>query len=560
MVKQRRVAGLLSSLALPLAALAVALSCSSSSAPSLAGPGCAINSDCNAPLICAFSVCHTQCTSSARDCPAGERCVPSGVAGVEVCQLPAEATCYDDASTAAAGAACVGNETCGSDGQCRSPCVILSDCVTDQACVAGSCHDENDAIDRPEIGDAAIVGSGGGPVDGAAGSDGPGTPDGSSDAVASTDSAPGSDGPGAADGSPDAVAPADGSFVPNPADGPLGFTVSNVDFGSIDAGALGSDAGPFANAPDVTITGSLQCQTGLPCAGSPTTTITLSDGSPADLFVMHSLTLPDTASLSFTGMNPVILAVLTTASIQGPIIVNGMLNNAIAGGFSGTAPGPGAGQGGNGFASASGGAGGSFCGVGGQGGSPTPPIPVGGPTYGTPNLVPLIGGSAGGEAGGTSGAGGGAIQIVAGQGITVGLFASINAGGGGAGIIRGGGSGGAILLEAPSVLVQGILAANGGGGGGYGGNGANGSASSQPAPGGIEQIDGGAATGGMGSAGSVIDGGNAGGYDPQAGFAGAGGGGAGRIRINTATGSANISGTISPAPGSGCMTQGMLSE
>jgi hypothetical protein len=555
------------------AALAVAPGCNSDLAN--IGQHCSLNSDCDSPLICVFTLCHEACKTSV-DCPMGERCVPSGNGIDDVCQLPAESTCEVSA--------CNGSEICGADLECRVPCT--TSCTGDDACATidgvRACYDPENPADQaallkgiamgdPSLQDAAVDsqtherqndGATSGDVataheEGSASDATTSHEGGGHDAPVDTTM---SDGPPVADGgSPVADGQAD-AFVPNPDDGILGFNPSNVTLASVDAGLAG-DSGPFAKAPDVSLSGSPGCgPSGNACGfggvGSSPITVTLSDGNFADLYVWNSFALPDTASLTFTDTNPVILVVLTTVSIQGQIYVN----DGNAGGFSGSAPGPGAGQGGNGFASGSGGAGGSFCGVGGLGGSPTPPIPAGGPTYGFANLVPLVAGSAGGENGGGSGAGGGAIQIVAGQSITVGPYASINAGGEGSSLTRGGGSGGAILLEAPAVVIQGTLAANGGGGGGYGGNGANGNPSNQPASGGIEQFDGGAATGGMGSAGLVINGGNSGGFDPQAGFAGSGGGGAGRIRINTATGSASITGTVSPAQGTACMTQGTLSQ
>jgi hypothetical protein len=355
----------------------------------------------------------------------------------------------------------------------------------------------------------------------------------------------------------------DGSFMSNPTAGSLGFTVSNVDLETVDAGALmgepasgrapsDPDAGLWANAPDVTPTSASQT------FSAPTITITLMDGTSADLYVWNSFTLPDTASLTFADTNPVILAVLTTVSIQGTIYVN----DGNAGGFSNAAPGPGAGQGGNGFAGNAGGGGGSFCGVGGSGGSSTSPgaIPAGGPTYGNASLIPLVAGSNGGSAGPNGGRGGGAIQIAAGTSITVGPYGHIQAGGQG-GYTAGGGSGGAILLEAPTVVVQGTLAANGGGGG-SGDNdttASDGNPSAQPAPGQVDNLATGTAVGGVGSAGTTINGGNGGPNDPGT-LTGGGGGGAGRIRINTTTGVATLmtGNIISPAMGTTCMTQGKL--
>lgn len=70
--------------------------------------------------------------------------------------------------------------------------------------------------------------------------------------------------------------------------------------------------------------------------------------------------------------------------------------------------------------------------------------------------------------------------------------------------------------------------------------------------------------GGAGSAASDIDG-SAGQYTDSEGtiiglgnYGGAGGGGAGRIRINTTTGEATLSGTLSPSATTTCVSQGKL--
>jgi hypothetical protein len=78
---------------------------------------CAINSDCQSPLICAFGRCHEQCAES-RDCPTGQRCVRTG-SGVNVCQLTDESSCasYTD---------CKGEQICATDAQCRDDCADAS--------------------------------------------------------------------------------------------------------------------------------------------------------------------------------------------------------------------------------------------------------------------------------------------------------------------------------------------------------------------------------------------------------------------------------------------------
>jgi hypothetical protein len=117
-----------------LAATAPALGLTGcSSSPSQVGlaQGCSINSDCDAPLICAFTRCHSACTES-RDCPTGQRCVLSGTSGV--CQLPAESTC-------SAGTMCVSPLVCAPDEQCRNACQTAQQCVVGQSCTSDACFD-----------------------------------------------------------------------------------------------------------------------------------------------------------------------------------------------------------------------------------------------------------------------------------------------------------------------------------------------------------------------------------------------------------------------------------
>jgi hypothetical protein len=521
MTSRSRRVGSASAVVLVLAVVAVAgASCGSSGSTPLVGlsAGCSLNSDCDNPLICVFSRCHAACNDSA-DCMPGERCVPAGgdAGAVNVCQLPGESQC-------GAGSLCLGGEVCGSDDQCRAPCQTSANCLSMETCLTiggagGACYDPNDAYDK-----TALAAADGGPLDAS---------------MTLSDATPSGD------------APVDAPFAPNPEAGPLGFTPSNFTLTGLDAGQ-GVDAG----ASDVMVT---QTCTDSNCLPAPATILTNS-GTSAALYVFNSLTVVQSAALRFTGTLPVIVVVQTTANIQGQILVNGADTTAGPGGFFGANAGAGSGQPGfsPGFpASASGGAG--YCGTGGNGAATSPPVATGGMPYGSPTIVPLIGGSAGGaENGSSSGPGGGAIEIVAGQGITVGAFGAINAGGGGGGGYAnagGGGSGGAILLEAPVVTVSGTLAANGGGGGQSEGSpisgvGSDATANAQPAPG----FDG---IGGSGSAAASVNGSS--GLSPDAGNGvGAGGGGAGRIRINTASGSASITGTVSPALSTPCATQGTL--
>jgi hypothetical protein len=146
-----------------LASLAIH-GCSSSSderkrASELAG-GCAINSDCDPELICAFERCHKQCTED-RDCLADLRCVKSEVSDVFVCQLEEETECSVDKD-------CPGDQVCGVDDECRDSCKEEDDCVGAQVCAnSGECastapgKDQLDAEGNLIPDDASAPGAGG---------------------------------------------------------------------------------------------------------------------------------------------------------------------------------------------------------------------------------------------------------------------------------------------------------------------------------------------------------------------------------------------------------------
>ena len=139
----RRVVATLGTLLLVLTAFA---SCSSDGKKGgdLA-QGCLINSDCNAPLVCAFRRCHNECTSS-RDCPSGQRCVASD-RPFKVCELAEEKTCTTNVD-------CPVGMVCGVDGQCRDQCSTDYDCISGQVCAAGTCADKKELVDGglPAIG------------------------------------------------------------------------------------------------------------------------------------------------------------------------------------------------------------------------------------------------------------------------------------------------------------------------------------------------------------------------------------------------------------------------
>ncbi len=180
----------------------------------------------------------------------------------------------------------------------------------------------------------------------------------------------------------------------------------------------------------------------------------------------------------------------------------------------------------------------------------------GGNIQSEPTLIPLIGGCSGGwsdESGGAAvsiarGAGGGAVQMVSRATISFqsGAVIDVSGGGGISGDFftttvsvggAGGGSGGSILLEAPTITLDGagvVLSAKGGSGaaGTRGLSGADGGYGAAPAPGGVNSngADGGA--GGTESAAAQPGQAAQGGSTDGAG----GGGSVGLCRLNTRTG------------------------
>jgi hypothetical protein len=119
------------------------------------GPGariaavCTINSDCSAPLVCAFQRCHTACNTS-RDCDPRQRCVASD-RPFHVCQLDDESKCKTNSN-------CPQGQICAVDSQCRDACVTSRDCIKGQVCVAATCADpdeltaEGTLVDEPDSG------------------------------------------------------------------------------------------------------------------------------------------------------------------------------------------------------------------------------------------------------------------------------------------------------------------------------------------------------------------------------------------------------------------------
>jgi hypothetical protein len=367
--------------------------------------------------------------------------------------------------------------------------------------------------------------------------------------------------PDAATGADTGVSTGDASTSTNP----LGFQPSNLGafLSTIDLTKLVDiDVMGTSNELSSTCGGNPGCAEGM---------ITQADGSTAMVFVAKSWKIEPGGALPSNGKVPAIIVATGTITVLGRIDGSATGQFTQSGGYQPAVPGPGVGGAGvNGSASAPpiGGGGASYCGLGGAGGQATGTNGIAGKTYGSATLIPLVGGSAGGAGDLASGAGGGALQLVAGVSIEIGASGILSFGGGGgdngdtAHGTAGGGSGGALLLKAPSVTISGIIEVNGGAGGG--GALAN-SAAIDATPNGQPAVGANAGTtgaGGSGSAGATNSGtaGAPGDALGGANGAGAGGGGSGYIRINTSTGIATLGGTLSPAAGSTCMTQGKIGQ
>jgi hypothetical protein len=192
----------------------------------------------------------------------------------------------------------------------------------------------------------------------------------------------------------------------------------------------------------------------------------------------------------------------------------------------------------------------------------------GGAVIGDDALTLLVGGAAGGD-GVTAacgippgGGGGGALQLSASERVSIAGAGAVLVGGGGgvgglecgdgdAGAGGGGGAGGAIYIEAPVVVIDGVLLAHGGGGGaggngltqngpiGKGGDGAAGT-SRDPAVGGVPPAPN-AGIGGAGGTGALAAG------DGMMGNNNGGGGGGGAGRIVIIGDAIELRGFVSPA-------------
>lgn len=336
----------------------------------------------------------------------------------------------------------------------------------------------------------------------------------------------------------EAPSPSSDEITP-PSDTPSSPTVASSDAGTpsaldfVPTNLAGLDLSDHGDLGDIVETYGIS-PSGFSHPGSRQANLTQEDGRTLRVLIVRSLRIPAGSVVRLFDKDPIAVVALQTIDIEGVL----RAEPGDCGGFSGgSIDENGVGPGG-GLLSSRGS--GSFCGHGGIGGGRTG---ASGATYGAPELHPLIGGSGGSEH--VNARGGGAVQLVAGQRIRVTPGGGINMPGG---AWVSAGSGGAILLEAKDVIIGGTLAANGGGAGVM--SGGAGQLSDTPTPG-NGPLD------GTGGAGTQIDGRNGTVLDTKV---GRGGGGAGRIRINTLSGQATITGVVSPALTTPCATEGTLTK
>ena len=540
---------------------------SSTSVP--AAPKCSLASDCQNPLQCVQGYCVAACKES-RDCPSGERCIATDQGNT--CQPVEKATCQYTSQ-------CTKPLVCAIDLQCRNQCQQDIDCATGQKCTSVTHLCADPTIDKnynPTTNEFNGMDDGGvtlgGNQDGAVMVDA----DAAVDAPLVSKDAPNGSGNADSGTAVDTIRKDVSAATCSP--GLAGYHPSNLPFPLVQPSGLAdvtqSMDGIFDTDALTFTPTAASVDAGTFGATWKAVVVTLTDGREAAAVFFKSYSLATDITLAFTGSRPLILAADGAITVDGKVYATQSPTNKW---YGGGAPGPasasrggicpldvglgGGGPGGVSYADDIGAGGGGYCGRGGGGSivnvADASASANGGLPYGNAEIVPLAGGSSGGSAELTVPEihGGGAIELVSGTSVVIGTNAVVNLGGGGQTTSTsrglGGGSGGAILLEAPSVSVRGILAVNGGSGSTSYDQGTAGLASVLPAPGGYSVA-------GNGSDGTHIDGQSAQSIDR---YAAGGGGGAGRIRMNTGCGGTlnlNSAAVFSPSTVTTCVTNGTL--
>lgn len=118
--------------------LVIAVACDGDSPVALMGSGCILDSDCQAPLVCAYERCHAACEET-RDCPEGSRCVVVDKP-LSVCQLEDEQTCAFTSD-------CPAGQICAPDLECHMQCLASEDCPAGEVCVDNACALPEELVD-----------------------------------------------------------------------------------------------------------------------------------------------------------------------------------------------------------------------------------------------------------------------------------------------------------------------------------------------------------------------------------------------------------------------------
>ncbi|MEA2697221.1 MAG: hypothetical protein QOI66_1492, partial [Myxococcales bacterium] len=237
-----------------------------------------------------------------------------------------------------------------------------------------------------------------------------------------------------------------------PSDGPaatpnataIGFKPSNVDLTALAAMTV-EDMVMTEHCMVDTESGTIECGNSQPLTTKfAFSQVTQAGAGKVGVIYVRSLRIEPGAELEIKGGLPLVVAAPGAIAVHGAISGRAIGQYTIAGGFAATdrnGAGPGAGTAGT--SQYHGGGGGAYCGPGGAGASANAePTAAGGSPAGSPTLVPLVGGSSGGGASDPGGAGGGAIQLISGTSIEIGLGGLIDVAGGGRAGGSGGGSGG----------------------------------------------------------------------------------------------------------------------
>jgi len=115
-----------------LLALVLVSGCSAVEPLSVIGDQCDVNSECEAPLICALGRCRKECEAQ-RDCALGLRCLKLPAPSTNgVCQLPDETGCERPSD-------CQEPLVCFMPAGCMLECVEDGDCAAGESCVSGEC-------------------------------------------------------------------------------------------------------------------------------------------------------------------------------------------------------------------------------------------------------------------------------------------------------------------------------------------------------------------------------------------------------------------------------------